>query len=419
VITNNKTIIKTDTLYFPAMGGTLLSSIEKPKDGAKFDYNFYNPKGTCPFYYGKILVSIGPYLVGRKMKEPDIVDRLKIDRKYVKIFGDSAGYQIATGKLNYSDELRDFVWNWQNKYVDIALPIDIPPVITTKAGDVATETKQRASYEQSLKNIKWVHDRLDKANCLYLNVQQGRGIDLIEHWYKGVKNFKDFKGWAIGSAGSSVFHTIFAILRMFELGEFEDERNRIFHLFGVSTAIMIPTIIYLEKKLHDLGYKHARVSFDSSTPLLQAAFGNFLYTRNRTASWSYMKIKNTYDYMPYKGTKFKMPCLCPICSQTETMDNWMDSENMKTKSRWYSVTALHNMFHMLDFIVGCETVINMNLPDLSEEFFGKRVTGIFKMIDGAFEAKSPTKWAIHHRHSIQSTEDKLLLTQKQTSLGDF
>ncbi len=416
----NKIVIKTNTLYFPAMGGTLQSAIERPGNHKlPFDLSFYNPEGDCPFYYGKLLVSIGPFLSGKKIFEPDIEKILKINRKYVKIFGDSAGYQIATGKIKYSDELRKNVFSWMNNYCDIGLPIDIPPVVTTNAGDTASEAHLKEVYEQSIKNIKWVHERLGESNCLFLNVQHGRDIAYMDHWYKGVKDFTDFQGWAIGSVGSSTFQSIYAIARMFENGEMNNEHKKLYHLFGVSTAQMIPIIMYLQKKIHDKGLEHVKISFDSSTPLLQSAFGNYCISRNKQVSWSYMKIQNSFDYTPFKGKGIKMPCLCPVCSQIGNIDNWLDDELMTTRSRWYSLTALHNLFKMLDFIVGAETMIRIDNKELLTEFFSPKLAKIFNFIDGAFDSASPTKYLIPHRHSIQSTEDKLLRTNKQTRLGDF
>ena len=94
-------------IYFPSLsaGGFASALIKNEKLSSGVPCRFYSDEYPESFRHKYFLVTAGHYY-----KKIDIRDQMGLG-KDVLAFGDSGGYQIATGALKYSDDLREKIFH--------------------------------------------------------------------------------------------------------------------------------------------------------------------------------------------------------------------------------------------------------------------------------------------------------------------
>ena len=116
-------MIDKNFIYYPSLSaGSMVSAFKK---NTKFEDGT-----TCRFFSKEYPEEWRhPYFLitaGHHFKKMDFRDQIGLDDE-VLVFGDSGGYQIATGALKYSNDLREKIFHWLEANSDVAANLDIPP----------------------------------------------------------------------------------------------------------------------------------------------------------------------------------------------------------------------------------------------------------------------------------------------------
>ena len=268
------------------------------------------------------------------------IKKYNIDLDKNLILGDSGGYQIATDKIKYSDNLRKKIFDWLENNTNYAMNLDIPPYAYNNSD--YTNSFDNA-LEMSLKNFEFFENN-QSGKTKYLNIIHGRSVNDIQNWYNKVKHFEFGGGWAIGSMvgyNAALFSILLSFAVLYQNGEIDKFNSEsILHILGFSKVREIIHIQYLCQKLKEKDYNFS-ITYDSSSP------GN-LATR----------LQYVVDYSMFSGTKSitlkrgelkNNLCRCSIC-KNKTISDLIEYnlENNSVKSASYVKIYLHNLYHLLN-----------------------------------------------------------------------
>lgn len=204
------------------------------------------------------------------------------------ILGDSGGYQISKGTLEWDLSLREKIFHWLEENSTVAMNLDIP---TRNRWD----GKFYECLDISADNFKWFADH-QTGRTDFLNIIQGPTYEKYSYWYKKIKGMP-FKGWAVGGAAGSVSSFFAAVSVLIENGELLNPEHKWLHILGCSSIHEFLLLAQLQKSLEEIGSK-TQVMSDSSTPSLASAMG-FYYLGYDFAklSFSYLKFGREIDPM--------------------------------------------------------------------------------------------------------------------------
>jgi hypothetical protein len=207
--------------------------------------------------------------------------------KDVLVFGDSGGYQIATGALPYSNELREKIFHWLEANSDVAANLDIPP-----------KTKYRNKFAEcadiSFDNFAWF-EKHQSGKTKFLNMLQGSNSAEYSWWYNKFKHF-NFNGWAIGGPQRLV-DFMYAVALLLNSREFENPRNEFIHLLGISKISDFFILSTLQKLINKNYGNRIYVTTDSSSPGQYPVFGTYLHSTNfKTQTFSELYFPKNAEY---------------------------------------------------------------------------------------------------------------------------
>jgi hypothetical protein len=270
-------------IYFPSLSaGSMVSAFKKDMkfengDPVKFFDSRYPKEWRHPYF----LITAGHHY-----KKMDFRDQLGLE-KDVLVFGDSGGYQIATGALPYSNELREKIFHWLEANSDVAANLDIPP-----------KTKYRNKFAEcadiSFDNFAWF-EKHQSGKTKFLNMLQGSNTDEYTWWYHKFKHF-DFQGWAIGGPQRLV-DFMFAISLLLKNREFENKKLEYVHLLGISKISDFFILATLQKLLNQHTGNRIYVTTDSSSPGQYPVFGTYLHSTNyKTQTFSELYFPKNAEY---------------------------------------------------------------------------------------------------------------------------
>ena len=352
-------------IYFPSLS-TFVGVLKQPdtKKITDLSYRFYTDE------YGKFKHPFFLLTAGALYKKMDI--RKELGMENTLVFGDSGGYQIATGALKWNVNLRENIFNWLEANSDIAMNIDIPPV--TK------NTSFQDCIDLTVDNMKWF-EKHQSGKTDFLNVLQIYDDKRTMQWYDAVKGFKEFNGWGIGSKNATVVNFCKIICLFLKNREFESKNFKWFHFLGKTSIPHFFLYAVLQKNLNK-HYPHVHVTTDSSTPAKQPVFGNYYHSIN------YKSLGFVNLYYGNKGktnyiTDAKLPCTidCPICHKI-TFDNIANGESL-TMVR--DLMAWHNLFLMIKGANDISTLANAHF-EIFEGMMPRDFYLILKSINDMFTA---------------------------------
>ena len=110
-------------VYFPSLSSGAFAQVLK-KDveiTPGVPYRFWDKRTPEEWRYPYFLVTAGHYY-----KKPTLRADWGLDKDCL-VFGDSGGFQIATGALKWDVALRDTIFQWLENNSDLAANLDIPP----------------------------------------------------------------------------------------------------------------------------------------------------------------------------------------------------------------------------------------------------------------------------------------------------
>jgi len=255
----------------------------------------------------------------------------------VLVVGDSGGFQILTGKIDWLEPIT--ILRWQEENCDIGITLDVPPVSSISSiPDISfvekCARKSARNYEIAARNRR--NDKL-----LLLKPLHGAKLEQLKIWHKHIKDI-DLDGYAL-SPKPAADPMIFALHATFI---HEAEMPERIHVFLGSGPNIIPVIIYSS-------YFFKNVTFDSTTPLLRA--------RNRYYIISFVPVTFYIRMLSRKTLPSikRLPCDCPVCSKISSATDFY-----KGISDGEKFLELHNLFitlryiHTLDALCDCRDLFH-------------------------------------------------------------
>jgi len=311
-------------IYFPSF--TSLSDYLK-KDSwlieNELKYRFYDDLFHKENRWKYFLIT-----AGSEYKKENARKNLGIDNGTI-VLGDSGGFQITTGVLKYSDEIKVKIFNWLENNSDYAMNLDIPP-------KGLYNNRYQESLDMSLKNFKYFNEH-QSGKTKFLNVLQGNNYQEIDKWYSSVKVF-EFKGWGLGGV-LNLSDIMLKIAFLLEKKEFEKPNNELFHFLGSTSPIHFLLYSILQKEVNKK-LSNTQISTDSSSPIMSAVFGNWYHHLSfNTLSYKSLYFGNKGKTNYVKGAK--LPCLlknCAVCDKINYDD--IAAGNIRTRD----LITYHNFF---------------------------------------------------------------------------
>lgn len=411
------------TIYFPALGASYMHGVKKDikhLNGKSFRY-FHKSNGLIN--YGCTLITAGHFY------KDNIKELLDFDFDNDIILGDSGGFQLSTGAVEYNDDIVKTFFNWLENNTNYAMNLDFPPYIKKFTGQVEEGYDQKEYFDEKLALSKkhfdyFYHNQSGKTK--YLKVLHGRDLKELDKWYNGMKDFHFDGGWSIGSLSTRSTSDIYLVLLTFfylmEHGELDrkdyNDKLSLLHFLGFSKMATLPVILYLQTILNSRKSK-LTISFDSSSPFLTSAYGNYWFyislngAKNLKISQSSLKNKDKMDLDQ------PLPCTCPVCKGLMFKDlyNFSNEEGDSFKTDFYMYLSLHNIYTFLKYKHNVETVIDLNSNEINEEFFDSKIIKLFKMIDQANKSSSPVNYIRQVQKEIINLDEEP--TTQQSTIKKF
>ena len=270
-------------LYIPSLSaGSMVSAFKKNtkfSDGTtmRFYSKEYPEKWRHPYF----LVTAGHHY-----KKMDFRNQLGLDDGAF-VFGDSGGFQIATGALKWDGTIREKIFHWLEANSDVAANLDIPPRVTF-------ENRFQDSMDISFDNFKWF-EKNQSGKTKFLNVIQGTFSEEYKEWYHKFKDF-DFKGWCIGGPKKLV-DFMYVIALMLQEREFEKEHVEYVHLLGISKISDFFILATLQELMNKLTNNRIQLMSDSSSPGQYPVYGTYLHSGNyKTQTFTELYFPKNAEY---------------------------------------------------------------------------------------------------------------------------
>lgn len=364
-------------VYFPSLSsGAYASPLTKDMEVAPgVPYRFWDDRVPEEWRYKYFLMT-----AGHLYKKDDIRNTWGLQDTLV--FGDSGGFQIATGALKWDMALRDRIFEWLEHNSDIACNIDIPP-------RVMYEGRFQECLDMSLDNFKYFESKqTGKTN--FLNVVQGSNPVEFKHWYTTVKDM-EFGGWCIGSSRRLVdFMYILAL--MVKEKEFDKKNNTWVHLLGISKVSDFFILAQMQKLLNKYHDNRITVSTDSSSPGQYPIFGQVVWSPN----WKDQVFNMLY--FPKDGSALGYPKTGNVPSLINHPGvphfTWDIVENWSTEA--VTRATYHNLYMYVYTRDNVEKLINTCPLEVLAELIPNDLIQILRSMEEMFESSDPI--AVYERY---------------------
>lgn len=245
------------------------------------------------------------------------------------IFGDSGGYQLASGVLPWSVDLRPKILDWLETNSTIAVNLDIPP---RKLFQNKFEESLNLSYE----NFKYFYEN-QSGKVDFLNVLHGSDYSRYKFWYNTVKDF-EFQGWACGGSIGKLTAMMDWLIVLLEGKEFFKPNIKFVHMLGASSVLDFLVLAQIQKSLFELG-SQVTITTDSSTPSRATTFGFYYLAADfRNLCFRYVTVPRFKDDMVLKINH--LPILNEI--DRKIFNQYTLSDFLKFKSEHYGWMVTHN-----------------------------------------------------------------------------
>lgn len=409
------------TIYIPAFStGALNHIFIKNLKHNKTDksFRFYTKNKNNIINYPYILFSAHYNL------QYNVEKSYGVDLKKSLVLGDSGGFQIATGKMEYTDELREKIFLWLENNTTYAIQLDLPPHVS--CNNVYTGLFDER-MKKSIENFKYFADN-KMGKTKFLNVLHGREISLIQKWYDNIKCFNnDFDGgWAVGSAALSTYNILLSLAFLLQNNEFDrlDKRYRetkikqLVHILGLSKSKDIIFLTYFAKKLNEINLNNIIITYDSSTPQTSGVRGGYMYSwTNEGFKW--MKFSNQIKFEKNINYDAKLPCSCPICRTLTLKDLYAPSKKIQDAlgPLYYGYICMHNFIKILEFKRFIQKSFDSNSQLIYDSFLNSSMLTILKIIDKMFEQKDKAINVILQNKKVLKSHDDFI--RKNNSINNL
>ena len=360
-----------DFIYFPSFSSAGIA----PE--LKQDFRFSN--GTpCRFYskdmgdirYPYFLISAGANFRNKNAREDfGLTDD-------VLVVGDSGGFQIKTGNLNWKPELKETILRWLEDNCDIAMNLDIPP-----GGKVFTDYDE--CLKMSAENFEYFAKNRTKGKADFINILQAGFDHRTLDWYNAVKDFQ-FEGWSIGGVqGSKLSSMLYAVAILLDGKEHLKQNNKWLHLLGTAKISDFFMLQQLQKSLDSVG-SNMRVTTDSSSPDYAVVFGGYYM------NYSLKKMNIESVNFPKKEDIFNNDLPLPrVTKFDEILDGSVTYKDVyEWKRSAFAYMSTHNLYVLVDCINTVKEIMNSH-DGLIEQIVNRDLFKLLNSIDEMVKSDSP------------------------------
>ena len=323
--------------------------------------NFLNPEEGY-FTYPTALYSAGHACLDLE-KAPDRDSRcVNRDRKLSTIGGDSGGYQIGRGVINFdwqdfegnkANNVRSNILNWLELTSDWAMTLDVP---TWAADDLNSPKTGLKSFQDTLDGTMYNNHFFQKnrlGQTKFLNVLQGDDWETAQIWYDKVKDF-EFEGWAMGGINMCDMEVMLRRLIIMRDEKKLDGKNWM-HVLGTSQLDWACFLTQVQRQIKEHVNENFTISFDSASAFLSTANG-LVYTHNlfTPKRWSYI-MEKAPDDKRLKGSTIPFPFPSVIGDRLTMGDvcyygeGDLNKNNKEGKTSWdsfsYVLMMAHNVYN--------------------------------------------------------------------------
>lgn len=398
-------------LFLPSISGFYQTFISKERNNPGVDvtpnripvefengiegFNFLN-KEEAYFYYPDALYSAGHAQLD--IDKSDVEESMiqKRDKKNNFILGDSGGFQIGKGVINFdwqrfwekqgdagyvgtADKTRMAILNWLEHTADYSMVLDIP---TWSAAPINQERTGLKTFKDCLDGTLFNNDfflKHRKGQTKFLNVLQGGNNVDAEIWYEAVKHYQ-FEGWAMG--GNNMKDVDLMLRRLIKL---RDEKllepgHDVIHFLGTSKLELACLLTAVQRNIRKHINPNMKVTFDCASPFLATAYGQ-AYTQHvhQNKRFSYIMDK-AIDDRRLAGNTTPWPWSSPIGDRMTMGDicyykpGDLNKLGKESRTSWdsfsYFMMMGHNVFQHIESVQRANALLDtacvLHKPDPSK-----------------------------------------------------
>ena len=284
--------------------------------------NFLNPEqGYFTYEYGLYSAGHACLDLNKTMEKESMVQQR--DRTCTTILGDSGGFQIGKGVLQFdwknfegpsANKTRQSILDWLEVTADWSMMLDVPTWACDHNHTAKTGLK---TFEDCLDKTKYnnkyfLDNRLGQTK--FLNVLQGGDWERAEQWYQGVKEFSDpavwgdkaAEGWAMGGANMSMMDVTLKRLIILREDGLLTGKNWM-HFLGTAQLDWACYLTSIQRQIRKHINENFTISFDCASPFIATAHG-LVYTNPQFSPkrWSTIMEKAT-DNKKLSGSTIPFP----------------------------------------------------------------------------------------------------------------
>lgn len=261
------------------------------------DFNFLRSDSKLLFY-PTVLYSAGH---NPEAEPPAMVSGR--DRDTTTLIGDSGGYQIKMGTLNWrEDRTRRAILNFLETYADYSMTLDYP-VNDTKAS-VPDQGHFNDCLSKTVTNLEFF-GKHRKDQTKWINVIQGRNNKEIKTWIKRVEWFPS-QGWAVGGRWTLDPANLLELLITLRDTKLLEQRE-VFHQFGKGRIALACFYTDVQQAMRETGIDIA-ITYDTSSPFrmtgeFKTQFTAPIFTTKRCE----LQAGRVFDRRDYVGNSRRFP----------------------------------------------------------------------------------------------------------------
>ena len=298
------------------------------------------------------------------------------DRKGTMILGDSGGYQIGKGVIQFdwknfdgpaANKIRDDILAWLEFTADWSMMLDVPTwaCLPENRERTGLTSLQDCLDKTRFNNEYWLSRRL--GHTKFLNVLQGSDWETAEDWYQGVKEYSDpavwgdqsAEGWAFG--GVNMCKMDIALKRLMTLREDGLLKNKNWiHFLGTAQLDWSCYLTSIQRQIRKHINEEITISFDCASPFVATAHG-LCYTDpvHTPKKWSTVMDKAP-DNKALAGSKIPFPFESEIGRRLTMGDicyyapGDLNKVGKEGKTSWdsfaYALMMGHNVYQHIDAV---------------------------------------------------------------------
>lgn len=383
-------------IYFPSLsaGGVASAFKKNTQIDPGLTARFYHPDFPQEWRHPYFLVTAGHFY--KKMET-----RKDFALEDTFVFGDSGGYQIATGAIKWDHAIREKIFHWLEANSDIAANLDIPP-------KTVYEGKFDESFQISYDNFKWFETH-QSGKTKFLNVLQGSNPAEYTFWYHKVIDFQ-FNGWCVGGPQKLV-DFMFTIAIFLKNREFEKLNIKFIHMLGISKVSDFFILSMYQSLLNKHFGNRIIISTDSSSPGQYPIYGDLIYGA------IFKDLSFTQLYFS-RDRKYHPELRLPARYHSPVMKNFKYNSVIEFKQEWYNRATLQNVFVFNSIINEANELVDSGL-ELLETVIPKDLHVVLTSMKEMFESDDPHLVYEKYRQYYAKFGGNGLVTYSKSALDNF